>query len=245
MASVTVATPSVSTPSATSRVTKRVGNSELYQGQGHMDSITVPATVKRRTSRNPSKQSSRQSVRCNLGGAHSPLVIGADRAISGTQYDADVIALGLRSRAHNSCGNALAIGMAALAEISGNANSACAFGVAPKAVAHCDDGNAIAFGFGPEAAALGRRGVAVAIADGEENAIVSAGPQGRLVIVMLSFGVPGRSVTFEREIDGREFRPGRRYTIDDDGFWSEVEDGYANMDDIKGFEYPTSQVATA
>jgi len=37
-----VATSSVSTPSATLRVANRVGNSEHYQG--HMDSITVPAT---------------------------------------------------------------------------------------------------------------------------------------------------------------------------------------------------------
>jgi hypothetical protein len=238
MASATVATSSVFTPSA-------IGNSEFHQGQGHMESITVPATVKRRTSRNPSKQSSRRSVRCNLGGAHSPLVIGADRAISGTQYDADVIALGLRSRAHTSnCRNALAIGMAALAEISGQGQSACAFGIAPKAVAYCDDGNAIAFGAGPEAAALGRRGVAVAIADGEEPAIVSAGPEGRLVIVLLSSG-RNTSITFEQKVDGREFRAGRRYTVDSYGFWSEVQDGYANMDDIKDFEYPASQVATA
>jgi hypothetical protein len=211
-----------------------------------MDSITVPATVKRRTSRNPSKQSSRQSVRCNLGGLDGRLAVGVNSTLNNASDDADTIAIGLRSRAHKSkCGNALAIGMAALAEISGQGYSACALGCAPKAVAHCDGGNAIAFGSGPEAAALGRRGVAVAIAaDGEEPAIVSAGPEGRLVIVLLSSD-SNTSITFEQKVDGREFRAGRRYTVDDDGLWSEVEDGYANMDDIVGFEYPASQVATA
>jgi hypothetical protein len=42
MAAATVSTPSVSKPPATLRVTERVGNSGLHQG--HMDSITVPAT---------------------------------------------------------------------------------------------------------------------------------------------------------------------------------------------------------
>lgn len=242
MVSATVAMPSA---------TLRVGNSEVHQGR--MDSITVPlavnqkAPVERRTSRKPSKQSSRRSVRCALGGPEYGLAAGVNSKISSsTVNDADAIAIGLRSRAHNSkCGNALAIGMAALAEISGDAFSACAFGHGARAVAHCENGCAIAFGFGPEAAALGSGGVAVAIADGEENAIVSAGPGGRLVIVMLSFGWNKyRSVTFEQEIDGREFRAGRRYTVDD-GLWREVVDGdEIIMSHIKDFEYPASQVAT-
>jgi hypothetical protein len=39
-------------------------------------------------------------------------------------------------------------------------------------------------------------------------------------------------MTFEQEIDGRDFRAGRRYTVDDDGLWREVVDGGDFMSDV-------------
>jgi hypothetical protein len=185
------------------------------------------------------KQSPVQSVRCNLGGAKTPLVIGVDRAISGDQDDRDVIGIGLRSRAYTSkCGHALAAGMAALAEISGDAFFACSVGLGTKSVSYCETGSAIAVGYGPEAAALGRCGVAVAIADGSDDPpIVSAGPGGRLIVVWLSCGR-----VFEKEVDGSEFRAGIRYTVSPDGIWSDVPDEEKFGCDLIGFEYPVSQV---
>jgi hypothetical protein len=61
---------------------------------------------------------------------------------------------------------------------------------------------------------------------------------------MLSFG-SDRSMTFEREVDGREFRAGRRYTVSDYGIWLEVVDGEGPMSDIVGFEHPASRVVSA
>ena len=127
------------------------------------------ATLRRRTSQKPSKRSPRaKSVRCNLFGPESGLAVGVASSINKAPDHSDAIAIGLGSRSHTStCGNALAIGMGALAEISGEAFSACAFGHAPKAVSHNEAGIAIAVGVGPEAAALGESGVAVAISDGD------------------------------------------------------------------------------
>jgi hypothetical protein len=84
MASATVATPSVSTPSAT------FDHSELYHG--HMELIPVPiapATPARRTSspkrrkrsRPASSTKAKQSVRLNRGGPQAALVVGVNRAI--------------------------------------------------------------------------------------------------------------------------------------------------------------------
>jgi hypothetical protein len=187
-----------------------------------------------------------------MGGPETALVVGVSHAISlsrGTgpkevkDDHKDAIAIGLRARSHTSTlGNALAIGMGALAEISREGLSACAFGHAPKAVSHCEAGFAIAIGEGPEAAALGKHGAAVAIVDGEEPAVVSAGPEGRLVIVMPMLK---GSVAFEQQIDGREFRAGRRYTVSNHGIWSELVDGEGPMSDIEGWEHPPSQVVSA
>jgi hypothetical protein len=52
-------------------------------------------------------------------------------------------------------------------------------------------------------------------------------------------------MTFEREVDGREFRAGRRYTVSDYGIWLEVVDGEGPMSDIVGFEHPASRVVSA
>lgn len=202
------------------------------------------ANVARRqkSSRKPSKKSAVQFVQCNLAGTKSGLVAGVASSINQTPSDnapseySDTIGIGLGARSHNSAwGNALA-------EISDGGFCACSFGIGARAVAHNDGGIAIAIGDDVEAVALGSNGVAIVISYGETHGIVSAGLGGRLVIVLPMLS---RSIAFEREVDGKEFRAGRRYTVDSYGLWEEVEEGAGPMSDIVGFENPESQVVSA
>jgi hypothetical protein len=82
-------------------------------------------------------------------------------------------------------------------------------------------------------------GTAVAISLGDFPCIVSAGFEGRLVIVA-PWNLANRQTAFEQFVDGLNFREGRRYTVNDiSGKWSEVVSG---EEPFGPEEYPESQM---
>lgn len=175
MASATVAMPSASTPSAILRVTERVDNSEFYQG--HMDSITVPATPAR-----ISKTTDAKNV----------AVSGRGCTARGRGKDAVVVAAGSFSHAkllRGDKGEAVAAaGAFCLAENHDSFASMAAVGDSARSISHQAGCPAVTIGYAPIAEHKAAGGIAICI--GSEP-IASAGPGGYLVFLdVSSVGAP-------------------------------------------------------
>jgi hypothetical protein len=176
--------------------------------------VATPVPILNDLSRRSTSRKAKSVAVCDIGGDEASIALGPNSTVSGNR---DVIAVGAKARAHTSgyVRNALAVGYAALAEGSGAANSVVAVGIGAKAVSYHAERIAIAVGPAAEAARAGEGWHGCRCCRWRRACIVSAGPEGKLVIVA-PWNLAPLQTCFEEFVNGREFRAGRRYTVDDE-----------------------------